>query len=196
MIAGPNGSGKSTLIERLGESGVAFGEYLNADDIARHLQGTPQETSVAAQIEVRRRRQQALDERRDHTFETVLSHPSHLDHLRLARQAGFDVVVYFVATDDPFINIGRVANRVAHGGHDVPAERIEARYHRSLANLKLALAFAHEAVVFDNSLPGSPMQALATFSDGRMERLVEDARAPVWWREFLRDRLADLGPAK
>ena len=196
MIAGPNGSGKSTLIERLGESGVAFGEYLNADDIARHLQGTPQETSVAAQIEVRRRRQQALDERRDHTFETVLSHPSHLDHLRLARQAGFDVVVYFVATDDPFINIGRVANRVAQGGHDVPAERIEARYHRSLANLKLALAFAHEAVVFDNSLPGSPMQALATFSDGRMERLVEDARAPVWWREFLRDRLADLGPAK
>ena len=196
MIAGPNGSGKSTLIERLGESGVAFGEYLNADDIARHLQGTPQETSVAAQIEVRRRRQQALDERRDHTFETVLSHPSHLDHLRLARQAGFDVVVYFVATDDPFINIGRVANRVAHGGHDVPAERIEARYHRSLANLKLALAFAHEAVVFDNSLPGSPMQALAKFSDGRMERLVEDARAPVWWREFLRDRLADLGPAK
>lgn len=196
MIAGPNGSGKSTLIERLGESGVAFGEYLNADDIARHLQGTPQETSVAAQIEVRRRRQQALDERRDHTFETVLSHPSHLDHLRLARQAGFDVVVYFVATDDPFINIGRVANRVAHGGHDVPADRIEARYHRSLANLKLALAFAHEAVVFDNSLPGSPMQALAKFSDGRMERLVEDARAPVWWREFLRDRLADLGPAK
>ena len=192
MIAGPNGSGKSTLIERLGEAGVTFGEYLNADDISRQLQGTPHETSLAAQIEVRKRRQKALDEQRDHTFETVLSHPSHLDHLRLARQAGFDVVVYFVATDDPFINMGRVANRVLHGGHDVPRDRIEARYHRSLANLDLALPIAHEAVVFDNSLPGNPMQPLAKFNDGRMELLVEEALAPVWWREFLRARLTDF----
>lgn len=196
MIAGPNGSGKSTLIERLGEAGVAFGEYLNADDIARQLKGTPQETALAAQIAVRALRQKAVEERRDHTFETVLSHPSHIDHLRVARQAGFDVVVYFVATDDPFINIGRVANRVLHGGHDVPRDRIEARYHRSLANLKLAIAVAHEAFVFDNSLPGSPMLALAKFNDGSTELLVEEARAPVWWRELMQDRLTGLGSAK
>lgn len=195
MIAGPNGSGKSTLIEHLAGAGIAFGEYLNADDIARKMRGTPQETSLAAQIEVRERRQKALDERRDHTFETVLSHTSHLDHLRLARQIGFDVVLYFVATDDPLINIGRVANRVMHGGHAVPADRIEARYHRSLANLKLALAIAHEAVVFDNSLPGSPMLPLAKFSDGRMVTCIEEAHAPVWWRAFLRDRLTDVHSA-
>jgi predicted ABC-type ATPase len=194
MIAGPNGSGKSTLIDLLGKAGIVFGEYLNADDIARTLSGTPQEAALAAQVQVRERRQQALDERRDHSFETVLSHPSHLDHLKLARQAGFDIIVYFVATDDPAINAGRVANRVVHGGHDVPQDRIETRYHRSLANLRLALPIANEAAVFDNSLPDDPMRMLATFSDGRMLQVIEEAQSPIWWRQFLRDRLADISP--
>jgi predicted ABC-type ATPase len=34
-----------------------------------------------------------------------------------------------VATDDPAINVSRVANRVALEGHPVPVDKIVSRYH-------------------------------------------------------------------
>ncbi|MEI6641148.1 MAG: AAA family ATPase [Novosphingobium sp.] len=185
MIAGPNGSGKSTLIEQLRLGGFDLGEYLNADDIAKHLSGSAQETAAAAQQEVRVKRHAAVRDRRDHAFETVLSHPSHVEHLKLAKSAGFAVNVYFVATDDPLINIGRVASRVRHGGHDVPRDRIEARYHRSIANLKLALAVADQAAVFDNSYSDKPLRLLAIMLGGQITQIIGEEDAPLWWQELL-----------
>ena len=40
------------------------------------------------------------------------------------------------------INIARVAQRVAQGGHDVPRDRIVARYHRTMALLPDAIVAA------------------------------------------------------
>lgn len=168
MIAGPNGSGKSTLIQLLGEQGINFGVYLNADDIARSMPGRAETVAAEAQEKVRRLRALAVEEQQDHTFETVLSHPSHIDHLKHAKSAGFEVVVYFVATEDPLINIGRVANRVERGGHDVPSDRIVARYSRSIANLAEALAVADEGAVFDNSSATETMRLIARWDDGRL----------------------------
>jgi predicted ABC-type ATPase len=185
MIAGPNGSGKSTLTRILESQGIDFGEYHNADDIARDLDGSPEFVAAQAQARVRQLRQQAVDLGRDHTFETVLSHPSHIDHLRLARSAGFTVIVYFVATDSPLISVGRVANRVVHGGHDVPNDRIVQRYYRSIANLTEALAASDEATIFDNSSTADPMRALAIWSHSTLINLVDERTAPVWWRECL-----------
>jgi predicted ABC-type ATPase len=118
-----------------------------------------------------------------------MSHPSHIVHLRAARSAGFDVILYFVATDDPVINQGRVANRVLHGGHDVPPDRIASRYHRSLANLPLAIAVAHRGLIFDNSRAGQPLTPLAEIRNGRICR-VFDLRRPKWW-QGVRARLSD-----
>jgi predicted ABC-type ATPase len=70
MIAGPNGSGKSTLIALLMAAGIDFGEYLNADDIAHGMHGDPVHVAAAAQAEVRHRREQALLQRRNYSFET------------------------------------------------------------------------------------------------------------------------------
>lgn len=196
MIAGPNGSGKSTLIAQLKADGINFGEYLNADDMAAGMAGSPEFVALQAQTEVRRRRQQALDTLHDHSFETVLSHPSHLDHLRLARTAGFDVIVYFVATDDPLINIGRVANRVQHGGHNVPTDRIESRYFRSLENLGAALSVADEAAIFDNSSTSDPMRLVATLSDGIFTDFLERPLQPIWWCERIDTYRAALRPTK
>jgi predicted ABC-type ATPase len=184
MIAGPNGSGKSTLIEMLRKQGIDFGVYLNADDIARTMQGNGANVAAEAQKEVRRLRALAVEEKKDHTFETVLSHPSHIDHLRYAKSTGFEVVVYFVATDDPLINIGRVANRVERGGHDVPSDRIVARYHRSIANLAEALAVADEGAVFDNSSQSETMRLIARWEDGQLVQTQSETRRPIWWHQF------------
>ena len=77
-------------------------------------------------------RQKLLERRVSFTFETVMSHPSKVDLLRHAQTAGYRTYLYFIATDDPEINISRVRNRVRLGGHDVPEDRIASRYYRSL----------------------------------------------------------------
>ncbi len=184
MIAGPNGSGKSTMIGLLAKAGIDFGEYLNADDIAAANSGPPAEVAVKAQEEVRRKREAALLEGRSHSFETVMSHPSHIDHLRAAKERGFEVIVYFVATNDPVINLGRVANRVSHGGHDVPRDRIVSRYHRSLANLPAAIAIADQGLIFDNSSLGSPMVPIAEIVQSRVREIFASGKAPQWWTKL------------
>lgn len=185
IVAGPNGSGKSTLTARLAQTGLDFGEYLNADDIALSLKGDAEQVSAEAQAEVRRRRLAALAAKQDHSFETVMSHTSHIEYLNLARQAGFEVILYFVATDDPQKNLRRVANRVLHGGHDVPAKRIIARYHRCLANLPAAIAAADSGLIFDNSSAKHAFRPLAQISGGEVEALPSRFVAPRWWQGVL-----------
>lgn len=164
VVAGPNGSGKSTLTNILIQRGVSLGEYLNADDIARALDGPPGEVSLRAQQVVRDKREAALREGRDHAFETVMSHPSHIDYMAKAADWGFTVRLYFVATEDPVINLDRVANRVLHGGHAVPVERIINRYRRCLDNLVEAMKVAHHVEIFDNSSALSPIRRVAMSS--------------------------------
>lgn len=85
------------------------------------------------------------------SFETVLSHSSKIDFFRNAKERGWEVYLYFVATEDPYINVARVKDRVDKGGHDVPLENIIDRYWRSLGNLYPALKYCRRAYIFDNS---------------------------------------------
>jgi predicted ABC-type ATPase len=68
------------------------------------------------------------------TFETVMSSPDKVEFMREARDAGYRTYLYFIATEDPSINVARVQLRVAQGGHDVPEEHIRQR----LANRAIA----------------------------------------------------------
>lgn len=69
------------------------------------------------------------------TFETVMSSPDKVDFLCKARAQGFRTYLYYVATEDPAINIERVRQRVASGGHPLAEDKIVSRYHGSLALL-------------------------------------------------------------
>jgi predicted ABC-type ATPase len=201
VFAGPNGSGKSSLIASLRDQGIEFGAYYNADDIAAGLIGRPDEVARLAQEIVREKRAEALAESIDHSFETVMSHVSHIEYMRTARESGFEVRLFFVATDKPEINLGRVANRVAHGGHDVPQDRIISRYYRCLENLPSAIATSDSAWIFDNSQAGQPHRLLAYIEGGKGgilhhlgqelmdgELPIEAAypiHVPAWWLRIL-----------
>jgi predicted ABC-type ATPase len=184
MIAGPNGSGKSTLTRELERLGIPFCTYLNADDIAAAMSGDPHIIAAAAQQVVRERRAEAINCRLDHSFETVMSHPSHIDHLLAVRAAGFETRLIFVATEDPFINEGRVANRVQHGGHNVPFEKISERYYRCMANLPAAIAAADEGLIYDNSQIDEPLRVVARIIGGRIDNLPSKV-TPLWWQRYI-----------
>jgi predicted ABC-type ATPase len=151
VIAGPNGSGKSTLVNYLIEAGIDFGEHINPDEIAAALDLPEPARSRQAQAIADFQRDRCLADRLSFSFETVMSHPSKVNFMIRADDAGYDVTLYFVCTSDPEINVARVENRVRRGGHDVPHERIVSRYWRTLELLPHAALVARRTVLFDNS---------------------------------------------
>ncbi len=96
-------------------------------------------------------RQQLLENEISFTYETVMSHPDKIDFLKLAQEKGFRVYLYYIATEDPEINISRVKVRVAQNGHYVDPEIIKNRYYKSLNNLKKAVKQTNRAYIFDNT---------------------------------------------
>lgn len=132
-------------------------------------------------------RRQLLDEKHTFTFETVMSSGDKVEFMREARGRGYRVYLYFVATDDPAINVDRVRRRVRQGGHPVPAKKIRERYVRSIGWMTEACSVAHRAYVFDNS--GRQHKLLVQVVDGS-EMTVEAAMLPRWftetelWRSF------------
>lgn len=123
-------------------------------------------------------RRALLSAGRTFTFETVMSSPSKVDFLSLARDEGYRTYLYFVATDDPEINVARVESRVAKGGHPVSRDLIVSRYHRSLGLLPDAARAATRAFVFDNSTGGSTPALIAEAEHGTLEFHTE--RVPKW----------------
>lgn len=117
--------------------------------------------------------------------ETVFSHPSKVAALEKAAAAGFRTYLYFVATDSPAINAERVAERYAQGGHDVPPDKIAARYTRSLANVQAALPHLWRAFFFDNS--GPEMRYIACYAkDSGLDVQIPEAELPRWFVAALR----------
>ena len=143
VLAGPNGSGKSTIT---GFFDIA-GEYTNADDV---VASTGMDNVEAARF-VDEKRYTAINEKRDFTFETVLSSNYKLDILKKAKSEGYFIKCVFVLTIDPAINIARVRARVAQGGHGVDEEKIRNRYYKSLANIKELLEICDILHVYDNT---------------------------------------------
>jgi predicted ABC-type ATPase len=136
--------------------GVDFGRYINPDDIAVTLEGSYGERVRRAQAQADALRAACLESGESFAFETVMSHPSKIEVLKAAKSRGFRIALYFVATDSVDLNVARVKQRVALGGHDVPEDRIRARYARTLALLPEALEQADLAVLFDNTYGEPP----------------------------------------
>jgi predicted ABC-type ATPase len=119
------------------------------------------------------------------SFETVMSERGKVDLLAEAQALGFRTYLYYVATEDPEINVSRVGFRVSQGGHDVPREKIISRYHRSLALVRDALRHTDRAYFFDSSEPESLF--VAESAGGARPELRCD-RIPNWFETFVLNR--------
>jgi len=123
--------------------------------------------------------------------ETVFSHPSKVAALAAAQASGFRTYLYFVATELPEINLGRVENRVGLGGHAVPPEKIVSRHALSIGQIPAALPHLSRAFFFDNS--EATMRYLASWNPGEGLACVDNVALPSWF-ERLRPALG--GEAK
>jgi predicted ABC-type ATPase len=133
-------------------------------------------------------RDQLIKNKISFTFETVMSHSSKLEIMAKSRNSGYRTYLYFIATEDPEINIARVKNRVRNGGHDVPIDRIVDRYMKSLENLYQAVKLANRAYIFDNSYDGSKETWIAEITNGDKIEIKSDF-VPSWVKRSLLDKL-------
>ncbi|MCR4993188.1 MAG: zeta toxin family protein [Lachnospiraceae bacterium] len=143
VFAGPNGSGKST-ITRMAK---IVGEYINADDIKATILCSDLEAAIKAE----ELREQMISERKDFTFETVLSTERNLLLLKKAKENGYFIRGIYVLTIDPLINVTRVNARKALGGHGVPKEKIIERYDRALKLLPQLVEICDILHIYDNT---------------------------------------------
>lgn len=117
------------------------------------------------------------------SYETVMSHTGKLDLMLKAKEAGYKVYLYYIATEDPEININRVKIRVAQNGHNVNPETITNRYFRSLENLKAAIKLTDRAFIFDNS--GKISFLLAEITNGKEVEVFDEETVPNWFIKYI-----------
>ena len=143
VFAGPNGSGKSTFTELL----RPLFDYINADEIKKNLRCGDLEAAKLAEAQ----REEHLAKGQNFCFETVLSTRRNLDLLKRAKQKGYFIRCYYVLTMNPLINVYRIKSRVLLGGHDVPKDKILARYKGCLELMKEVIEVSDICHIYDNS---------------------------------------------
>ena len=111
-------------------------------------------------------RQQLVANGISFTYETVMSHKNKIEFLQTVKEQGYRIYLYFVATEDPGINISRVNVRVAQLGHNVAPDVITNRYFRSLRQLSAAVKISNRAYIWDNS--GTVSLLIAEITDVKM----------------------------
>lgn len=192
VVAGPNGSGKSTLLSGLMHDDSFPANYINADDIARtefqHIADAGQRNKVAADL-AEKRRIDAIQSGQPFAFETVLSTPGKLALISEAQAKGYAVELVFVTTESPEINIARVQQRAALGGHSVDGDKVRERYERAMNLMPSAVEMSNTADVFDNSALGIGPLQVAQKRDKGLEMLNQGV-APTWATERLERPIA------
>ena len=58
--------------------------------------------------------------------------------------------------------------RVTQGGHDVPTEKLQQRFPRTLANLRAALRDLPHVLIYDNDDLSQPFRKVVESENGRM----------------------------
>lgn len=71
--------------------------------------------------------------------------------MQAAKDAGYIVILRYVALNNVETNIRRVQARAVRGGHWIEPEAVRRRVAGSLGNLPAAIAIADRAVLLDNS---------------------------------------------
>lgn len=176
VLAGHNGSGKSTLwYDRLADSLQM--PLINADRLTLSLLPPPGTDSHLRPWASRLRDEDvrwhrlaqegvqlfmglAMEQGMPFAFETVFSYlqreaggtvRSKVDLIRALQEHGYFVVLLFVGLASAELSILRVATRKSQGGHDVPEEKLRARFPRTQQAVAMASRVADLTLMFDNS---------------------------------------------
>ncbi|ARU05038.1 hypothetical protein CCO03_10380 [Comamonas serinivorans] len=202
VLAGVNGAGKSSVLGQalLHAHGLP---WFNPDTYARELVQQHGVAPVLANARAwqfgRQRLEAALQAGHNHAFETTLGGRT-ITRLLLQAARTHDVNMLFCGLTSPELHLARIAERVVHGGHDIPEDKVRERFNASRLNLIALLPHLAQLQVFDNSAtvaPGAPIanpRLLLHLAHGRvLQPDRQDAHAlaamPDWARPVVQAAL-------
>ena len=128
-------------------------------------------------------RQQLILSEISFSYETVMSHKSKIDFLKHAKSQGFKVYLYYIASEDPKINISRVNVRVAQNGHAVAPITVTQRYYKSLSQVRDAIRNSDDAYFWDNS--GKTSLLIAEIKEGTKVTILDVEKVPNWFVNYV-----------
>lgn len=163
LVVGSNGAGKTTFVRKVLSYSLPPGTaFVNADQIAaKRWPDDPEGKSYEAARVAAQTRTALIAAQQPFIAETVFSHPSKLDLINEAHEAGYFVALHVVLVPEE-LTVRRVEYRVASGGHAVPEEKVRQRYHRLWTLVARAIDTCDTATVYDNSAHTGPRIVLQT----------------------------------
>jgi len=166
IVAGPNGAGKTTLVSKFNRKRIPV---INPDDIALQWPDLPErQKHLRAGRSALLQRRKLFENCQDFIVETTFSGKGALSLLREAQDKRYRVFLVAVLIPSDTASLGRVAERVKKGGHDVPVEAIVRRFGRSIANISHAIKTAERAYIIDNT--GAKGRFVAVIEKGRYKK--------------------------
>lgn len=182
IVGGVNGSGKSTFARRAAETELLLGQTaINPDELSREAQAelpslNHSGASLAGAERAEKAVWRAIAEGRSVAVETVLSSDKFIPVLAAARRRRYRTRLIFVAVPTVDETLARIASRVLNGGHDVPPDRVRARWSRAHDNLVRLLPLIDYLMVFSNAV-ADPLLVADKIGRGGELRL-RDLEAP------------------
>ena len=164
IIGGVNGCGKSSLTGALKAERSDLGTVLDGD----------RPSTI----------DECLEKGISFTQETTLSGARTERTIRRAKDLGYTIRLYYIGLDTVEESLGRIQNRVAKGGHNIPREDVERRFSTRFADVLRVLPYCDEARFFDND---NGFVEVAEYRNGELFPRV--ANPPRWLRE-LRNKMA------
>jgi len=186
IIAGPNGSGKTTFAQEFLPDYVKCQHFVNADLIAQGLSPfSPQIAAMKAGRLVVEQLHEFANKNLDFAFETTLAGKTYVNYLKKMKRRGYQIHLFFLWIPSEKLALQRIKDRVAEGGHDVPALDVKRRFARSVRNfVQLYRPLLDSWMLFDNSgripkLIAEEKNRSANIIDGELfEKIISDRSSP------------------
>ena len=175
IIGGVNGCGKSSLTGALKAERSDLGLIIDVDKLAAQL-GSPVEGGKAAVRKI----DECLEKGISFTQETTLSGARTERTIRRAKERGYTIRLYYIGLDTMEESLGRIANRVAKGGHDIPKADVERRFQSRFTDVLRVLPYCDEARFFDND---NGFVEVAEYRNG--ELIPRVSNPPRWLLELM-----------
>ena len=153
IIAGCNGAGKTTASMTILPKALLVREFVNADEIAKGLSPfNPEGVAIEAGKLMLERIDCLIKRSESFSIETTLATRSYINLVRRAHAEGYQVHLIYFWLKSPELAMQRVAERVAHGGHNIPQDVIVRRYSAGISNLfNLFVNEVDSWMIYDNS---------------------------------------------
>lgn len=172
IFCGVNGAGKSTLFYKINELNN-FGQRINCDEILQNLGKDWMDKSAEFQsgyIAVKKIKE-CLQNKQSFNQETTVITPLTISRIKQAKQAGYDIELYFVGLQKYKTALKRINKRVRLGGHGIQEKDIYNRFSNQFKNLSQAIKLSNRAYIFDNT---QTLQLVSYYKDG--EQIIKHSK--------------------